>query len=374
MSELRSLLDQLSAVDIGQMSVEMLDEDIDELVYGRQMMDVLLAQRVRGMTDRGGHVELGYPSPTAYLTGKGMSAGRARRHVIRAYASDSAPGTSKAWSDGRLSTDQAELLIRMAAAVPDQFPEAEDRLVEIVEPLSVTSTAKAVEYWRQSVDGPGDLSLESQHVRCGVSLSTTIGGMQRLDGWMTSTAGQALETALNALTSPPTEDDTRTPRQRRHDALEDLARNYLDHGETPTVGGEKPHITVITDIDALKGIAGGTHENLDGDVLDVETVRMLACDASISRIVVGPDSEVLDIGRKTRVWTAAQRRAIIARDRHCTAPGCERPPDWCDIHHLTHWADEGSTSVDQGTLLCRFHHTLEHIRAFLEKRRLKTWG
>jgi len=153
MSELRSLLDQLSAVDIGQMSVEMLDEDIDELVYGRQMMDVLLAQRVRGMTDRGGHVELGYPSPTAYLTGKGMSAGRARRHVIRAYASDSAPGTSKAWTDGRLSTDQAELLIRMAAAVPDQFPEAEDRLVEIVEPLSVASTAKAVEYWRQSVDG-----------------------------------------------------------------------------------------------------------------------------------------------------------------------------------------------------------------------------
>jgi len=191
---------------------------------------------------------------------------------------------------------------------------------------------------------------------------------------MASTAGEALETALNALTSPPTEDDTRTPRQRRHDALEDLARNYLDHGETPTVGGEKPHINVITDIDALKGIAGGTHETLDGDVLDVETVRMLACDASISRIVVGPDSEVLDIGRKTRVWTAAQRRAIIARDRHCTAPGCERPPDWCDIHHLTHWADEGSTSVDQGTLLCRFHHTLEHIRAFLRKHRSRTQG
>lgn len=186
--------------------------------------------------------------------------------------------------------------------------------------------------------------------------------MRRIDGWLTNTAGEALETALDALIPPPAEDDTRTPRQRRHDGLDDLARWYLESGDTPTVGGAKPHIMVLADIDALRGIAGGTHGTLNGEILDVGKLRMLACDASISRIVLGPDSEVIDIGRRTRVWTTAQRRAIVARDRHCVAPGCERKPQHCDIHHKTHWADGGSTSVDEGQLLCRFHHTTEHLR------------
>ena len=77
----------------------------------------------------------------------------------------------------------------------------------------------------------------------GISASPTLGGMVRIDGWMTRLAGQALITALNALMPPPHEDDTRTPRQRRHDALENLTRHYLEHPDTPTVGGEKPMST-----------------------------------------------------------------------------------------------------------------------------------
>ena len=119
-------------------------------------------------------------------------------------------------------------------------------------------------------------------------------------------------------------------------ALEEIARCHLDHGETPIVGGEKPHVMVVTDIEGLQGVAGGLHEATDGNVLDVETIRMLTCDASVSRIVIGPDSEILDVGRKTRTWSLAQRRAIVARDRHCNAPGCGRPSQWCDVHHSDH--------------------------------------
>jgi hypothetical protein len=179
---------------------------------------------------------------------------------------------------------------------------------------------------------------------------------------MTTLAAEALEQAFLAHMPPPADGDNRTPRQRRHDALEDLARGYLDYGDTPDVGGEKPHIMVHVDLEALRGIPGGLHEATDGQVLDITSIRALACDASISRIVFGPNSEVLDVGRKTRVWSAAQRRAITARDRHCTAPGCRRPSRWCDIHHIDHWADLGETNVENGRLLCRFHHTLEHRR------------
>jgi hypothetical protein len=163
---------------------------------------------------------------------------------------------------------------------------------------------------------------------------------------------------------PPSSEDHRTVRQRRHDALEDLVWDYLDHGDTPSVGGERPHINVIVDWAAINGIAGGRHEYETGEVLDLATLRTLACDSTVARIVLGPESEVIDIGRKTRIIPSALRRAIIARDGHCTwQGGCDRGPRWCDIHHIHHWADGGETKPDNLTLLCRYHHTLTHKQA-----------
>lgn len=368
MSTLRSVLEEMASVPSEALTNSELLAEIDELTHCRDIFESLLAKRTADLSRCGAHDQGGYPSPTAYLRDRGrMSGGHARQIVAMANAMKKAPAVTRAWSDGRISTDQARSLFSLTEVVPDEFAEAEEALVEIVEPLSVSDTRRALEYWRQSVDGPGDLSDEAQLARRGLSLSKTMGGMRRIDGWLTSTAGEALETALGALMPPPSDDEERTPRQRRHDALEDLARSYLDRGDTPVVGGEKPHIMVLADLDALKGIAGGTHETLGGEVFDVETIRRLACDSSVSRIILGPQSEILDVGRKTRVWSPAQRRAIIARDRHCVEPGCDRPPDWCDIHHKEHWADGGDTSVDSGELRCRYHHTKEHIRQALAR-------
>lgn len=188
------------------------------------------------------------------------------------------------------------------------------------------------------------------------------------------TAGEALETAISALTPPRRDNDHRTPSQRRHDALEDLCRDWLDNGTTPTVGGEKPQISLISDLSALQGIAGGIHETVNGDIVDVDTLRMLACDCSVTRIVLGPDSEMLDVGRKTRVWSAAQRRAIVARDNHCQGPGCRAKPGHCDIHHIVSWADGGDTDIDNGRLLCRRCHTREHLKDRYHRRRSRTKG
>jgi hypothetical protein len=85
----------------------------------------------------------------------------------------------------------------------------------------------------------------------------------------------------------------------------------------------------------------------------------IACDAEVTRVVFGPDSQVLDVGRARRTVTGQLRRAVIARDRRCTWPGCQEPPARCEVHHaVTHWADGGVTSVDNAALLCWHHHTV----------------
>ena len=87
-----------------------------------------------------------------------------------------------------------------------------------------------------------------------------------------------------------------------------------------------------------------------------------ACDVGAYRVVLGARGEVLDVGRQTSRWPVAIRRAITARDRGCVFPGCDRPPSWTDIHHCVPWAEDGGTSVENGALLCRRHHTFIHQR------------
>lgn len=91
-----------------------------------------------------------------------------------------------------------------------------------------------------------------------------------------------------------------------------------------------------------------------------ETLRKIACDAEIIPALLGTDGEILDLGRKTRLFTAAQRLALIARDQGCTFPNCTIPAPWCEAHHVTYWSHGGPTNLDNGALLCAHHHHLIH--------------
>jgi hypothetical protein len=123
-------------------------------------------------------------------------------------------------------------------------------------------------------------------------------------------------------------------------------------------------VTVLVDLETLERRTGHTCELDRSGSIPAETARRLACDARVSRVIVGPDSQPLDVGRTTRTFTTAQRRAVTVRDRHCVFPGCDRPPPWCDVHHVIHWIDGGETAVSNGALLCRRHHVLHHEGGF----------
>ena len=362
MSSLRSAFEEWEAEEVDRLHVDQLADDLVELELISGLVEYERLRRIAVFDRRGGPDRHGYPSLTAFLKDRcRMAAGRAHRAVARSRVLTTARTTLAAWTSGRLSTDQATLLLDQAVAVPDQFSAAEVKLPAIVQDLTVADTRRALGYWRQMVDGPGTqvTELEEQEMR-GISVSPTLDGMVRIDGWMTRPAGQALISALDALMPAPGEDDTRTPRQRRHDALEDLARHYLDSPDTPTVGGEKPHVNLVCDLPALQGTPGGLHETETGHLLTISQLRTITCECSLSRILLGSDSEIIDIGRRTRIIPTPLRRAIIARDRHCTWPGCDRNPRWCDIHHIRHWANGGATQPDNLRLLCRYHHTRIH--------------
>ena len=139
-----------------------------------------------------------------------------------------------------------------------------------------------------------------------------------------------------------------------------MLRRFLDVGFAPTQGGERPHVTVTMDLDALNGKLGTAVLDHGGPITAAQA-RMLACDAMIIPAVLGSASQVLDMGTAVRLFPTTIRRAITLRDRGCTFPGCDRPASWCDCapcHPLVHRADPPATS--NGVLLCPRHHRLLH--------------
>lgn len=97
-----------------------------------------------------------------------------------------------------------------------------------------------------------------------------------------------------------------------------------------------------------------------GGLLGFGAVRRLACDAQIVPIVLGSEGQPLDVGRASRSVPPAIRRALTARDGGCAFPGCDRPPTWCEAHHVRHWADGGETALSNLVLLCGHHHRRVH--------------
>jgi HNH endonuclease len=74
----------------------------------------------------------------------------------------------------------------------------------------------------------------------------------------------------------------------------------------------------------------------------------------------GAPTQPLEVGRTSRVVTAAQRAALVVRDGGCAVAGCQRPPAWCEAHHLVHWLHGGPTDLANLALVCRAHHRAVH--------------
>jgi Domain of unknown function (DUF222)/HNH endonuclease len=333
-----------------------------------------------------------------------LSAGAAHSLVRTARALFRGPltNTAQALVDGEVSLAHAQVLAHGTHELPAHVAaEAEPVLLDAARRLDPPRLRQAITHLRLVADPDGaDAQAERQHQRRGLWLAATWEGMVALQGLLDPEAGQTLAAALEPLARPATAQDDRSGSQRRADALAELARRHLEGGRLPQSGGVRPQLLVTVDLASLLGPHPGVGGETGGPwPLEPEACRRLACDGAVTRVLVtrqppgpggdgghhpdlggegslaaqlqvaatrlpptlgGAPSQPLEVGRTTRVVNAGQRNALVVRDRGCAFPGCERPPAWCEAHHLVHWLHGGPTDLPNLALVCRAHHRAVH--------------
>lgn len=394
---MRSTLEELRAEDLTDQPDARVEEDFAELQRAAELLEVERLRRLAELDRRGTYARDGHLSAVAWLVAAfGVAWGRAREQVQVARALEDMPQTRRALSAGDITTDAVRVLVAARETDHEAFTRSERELVEAARVHRVRDLQRVTGYWRQAVEQEQRVQDEDVLAnRRRLHATPTIFGMVRVDGDLDPETGETLLTALQAIMDADTRrggsGDDRTPAQRRADALGEICRQWLDSGDRPTVAGERPHVTVTVNVDALRSAnpeprekklapegksdsADATGDRTEGGAWPVVTeldhagpvssdvARRLACDASVMRVVMAGRSEPLDVGRRTPVVSPAMRRAVMVRDRHCRFPGCDRPHTWCDAHHVVHWADGGPTALANLLLLCRRHHRLVHRR------------
>ncbi len=265
-------------------------------------------------------------------------------------------------TDGTLSLGQAQIIAgactERAAAL---FADYEPLIVRSAADVSVDDLARVVRMWSRHAD-QATAADDDAHAEAGreVFLSPVGESQWALNGTLTAEQGAIVHEALQAAMEQDFDGarDDRTPRQRRADALETIAREWLEHHAVVRLHGARPHLIVHVDLDDLAAGANGPGGiTSSGVVFDGATIERMACDATLMRVLRASSVDV-ERSYATVEIPAVLRRAVIARDVHCRFPGCCRPASWSEVHHVNGRA--GGHRLNQLVLLCKRHHQRVH--------------
>ena len=366
MSTLRSALDELRGEDLRSLSNEALAGHLDEIERAGRILEFERSRGVAELERRKVYAADGHLSAAAWLAHRqGLSRSAAEGCVRRARALEAMPEVARAFGEGVVSGSAVHVLASAREAAPEAFARSEPALVGAARSMGFGELRRVAETWRAAADPARALEDEDRrHESRRLDLCLDTDGMPSVQGKLDPEDGQGLITAIRAQmdaeTRSATGPDPRTPTQRRADALGEICRQWLASRERPTIAGERPHVVVTIDLETLVKRSGRRSELEDAGAITPETARRLACDADVTRVITRGSSEPLELGRRTKVVPPGLRRAVAVRDRGCRFPGCKRPPGWCDVHHVQHWADGGETSLANLVLLCRPHHRAIH--------------
>jgi hypothetical protein len=361
---LESAIGELAACDPKRWPDEELERGIVAL---QRAIDRLSVERLRLIAEvnrRKAFTRDGYVSASAWLADRNRTTfGTARRDVAMAAALEEMPRTRKALERGEVSAAAAEMLVKAREAAEAAFETQESALVSEARKLPVGALRTRLSEWVQKMD-PDDVEAraEVRYIRRRLDVFPAADGMVRVNGDLDPESGSPVIAALGAIVDRELRNgsDQRTPGQRRADALAEICSAWRGSKGGDEDPRDRPELTVIVDLQALRGSSEGRCELPEVGSITPETARRMACDASVARVITSGSSEPLDVGRRTAVVPASLRRAIAVRDGGCRFPACDRPAGWCDAHHVVHWADGGETNLSNLVLLCRPHHRMAH--------------
>ncbi|MGU3500241.1 DUF222 domain-containing protein [Mycobacterium sp. C31M] len=339
-------------------------------VTGRNLFDFVIASAVAAAERLGVPARKRLKSGADLLTSIGMAPGAAQRAIRVGRAVPDLPALTRAQRLGGVGIEFADAVGLGVAHVHSRVAlSAEDR-AGVVRKLMVKTTlaevrdkARAIAIDRAVKQPSGDRAVpvaedadlnDMTVVKSGDGRSTVT---MDLDALTLEEFMAASDPLTRPVPLPDGSPDPRPPGRRRADAFGQILRTYLSHSDRPMSGGVLPHVTLIRPnrlgddaVDTL-GFTGP---------VSAATADLIACDSTLSTVLVDHSGVPLDVGRSERLFPPHIRKALGIRDGGCAFPGCGRPVSWCDAHHIVPWSEGGTTCLDGGVLLCRVHHTLIH--------------
>ena len=314
---------------------------------------------IRQFDERAGWLKWGLGNCAEWLHYRcDLSMNTAREKVRVAHALKTLPEIAAAFSSGTLSYSKVRAMTRVAVICNE-----EDLLSFAVK----TTTARVEERCRELKCGTVDSLDGAQRAVANRSLRVnrnTERGVMTISIDLPMETGELVEKALDkarddSMSKMEFIDESWSARQA--DAMVSMASSYLsgDAGQTRNTSDDYL-VTVHVDQSALANGNGRSS-------LPIESVKRLCCDGHA--VVIGEDEngEPLIVGRKTRTVPTAIKRALVARDKTCSFPGCHHTR-FVDAHHIQHWSAGGETSLDNLMLLCSQHHKLVHEGGFAIER------
>jgi hypothetical protein len=285
---------------------------------------------------------------------------------------------------GQLSLEAAEA-IRGGLGMPDEaisaamLASAAQTLLSEATTLTVEKLAARARDLRVGLDL--DRVAEREHFlrsKRYLHLFAQPDGMTRLSGLLDPESAAIVTATFDAVTSPrrggprfvdlgladraeQIATDQRTTEQLVLDAFVELIRIGTAADTTVVLGAKRPGIKLlVTDKDLRERRGVGFIEG-HTEPVSIATIERHTCTTGVVPVIFDSGAEILNLGREQRLFTSRQAIAIAARDGGCQLGDCDRPPSWCETHHIDHWTrDHGNTNTDRGILLCRHHHMLVH--------------
>src|SRR6266508_938690 len=299
---------------------------------GKQRGDHLLA----------GKTPVGWVAQTC-----GLSSSSASDRLCVGEQLESLPRVAQALKSGEVSYQSAAVICHFRDKLREDLRENIDQewWLERAREYSVKNLRWLEQHVRYVVDPDSfDRQVEEDWEKRFLSISES-DGMFHITGVLDREGGSALEAAIEALAKRYSPDDMRLPKQRRADAIVELVKHALGRGTLPKRHGVRPHISVSTTLEGLKGELGAPASELhNGMPISSKTVQRLACDGTLHRILKA-DSMVIDVGRAKRSAQPAQWRGLKARHQTCAFPGRDRPLRWTFAHHVEFWAHGGKSDM-----------------------------